>query len=63
MFKCMGSVLEYEGTEEAKVLADKVRSQQNGVWKDKVYKGLQPMEGDFLTLIHGDAWYKNSLLK
>ena len=58
----MGKILESEGTEELRMLGQKVKSQQRD-WIKKVYADMRPQKDDFLTLLHGDAWYKNVLLR
>ena len=52
-------VIDQDGFKE---LAEKVH-QQKGVWRPKALEALSPKDGDFVTLVHGDPWFKNTLIK
>ena len=58
-FTTAAQILQMGGHKE---LAGKVLAQKR-VWRQKADSGLKPGEGDFVTLVHGDVWFKNVLIR
>ena len=58
----LSKVLESGGGKQNAEMAEKLAAQKH-CWKKTMDDMFKLKDGDFLTLLHGDAWFKNALLR
>ena len=62
MFEVMGKIMQNTESDYHKALGQKLKAQKHNWW-NKGRDPTVPRKGDFMTLLHGDAWFKNMMLR
>ena len=62
IFENVVALVKNRGGKGDQELAEKMQTFFLG-WKNKAVEAATPLHGDFVTIIHGDMWYKNLMLR
>ena len=52
----------FEAEEGQQEIAGKLK-RMKPLWKERAIAAARPLKDDFVTVVHGDAWYKNIMTK